>query len=948
MTVYNLLTQRLPKLILLILLSSPVQLTAQQDEPNYVLGHLLTPTGQGYIARLSPEISDQTFPLTNSDSEWYATNGFFTEDEYILPIVKYDENNKQYILYTVYDSETWEIKRSVKRDYSDYLLPESAVYVAERKLIYMVCRNTASNEYKWLSISSDDFLLSDIIVYPGNINCFALCISPQGLIYGFSQDGYLCQITATSGIAERLFKVSDAGDERQASYFNSIQNTIYRTIPTNDGTILCRYDLYTETESFIQSYSGIESIPAIAYDKYTNELRVPESITDLQVSFDTDVNKGRVSFYAPDKDLNGNGLSGLFHTIISLDHTPIDTIEVYPNTGYEKYYFFPDGEHTLTLQAYNQYGKGRISACSLFAGYDMPQPIQNISQTIDLPYAYLSWNTPEGIHGGTVDQEEIRYKIVRYPDKKTVADQKELMATDTLPSVPGTYYYGITAYIPKYTAQETTTESFSYDCTTDIPYTVNKWSPEVMDAFTIDDRNNDNATWEYYLSPSGIGTVRYHYSTTNQADDYLYFPPMKLQAGVLYEANLYIHAGTDEYTERFSTGLIPHDDMDNPSKILLMDQTIRTKETQLYKMTFDTPQDSTFRLYIHCSSEANHHMLYVDSLSIRTIGITSVPDSVRTLILTQEPCNPDKITLQCTAPSRTIAGEAISALNDIRIYRDSTLIKTFSQPIPGETIHYTDSVADIDRYQYKIFATNGIGEGRAVTREIVLGSCKVPYDYNFSNGSGFYTIVDNNRDNTTWHPYKDRFTGCMRYLASETADADDWLITPPIFFSDTTRYEIHVGCCAGLSFYPESMRIMLGQSPEPNALSTIIKDLKEFTFINDTSVITPFGIPSSGHYYIGIQACSHADRYAILLRDIHIKEYDPASSPIVKETETSVWSYKGHIAIKSSGAPYAIIYNIYGQKIGTYPLSKSYCEWKMPAGIYIIRIGNNTHKIVVQ
>ncbi len=936
---------RIVGLLIASLLAS-AQLVAQQQDSVYILGHLLTNAEQGYMARLSPETSNQIIPLTNQSPEWHTSNGFFAKDEYILPIIQRDDNSEKYILYAIYDSETWELKRTVKKAYSDYLLPESAIYVTDKNLIYMICLDPETDEYKWLSMSPDDFILSDAIIYPNITECFALCISPEGTIYGFSQDGYLCQIETTSGNAKKLFKVNDAGGKKQASFFDSTRNAIYRTIPTDNGTTICRYDLIAETETFLQLYPKIESIPAITYDKYANELRVPGLASDLQVSFQTDVNRGVVSFSTPDRNLNGDTLAEMLHTIISLDNSPIDTIETFPDTKYEKQYVFPDGEHTLTIQAYNLYGKGGISSCPFFAGYDMPLPVQKINLSTDFPYTDLSWDKPGSLHGGTINPEELRYKIIRYPDGVTIADQKGQTMTDSLPSVPSTYYYGITAYIPQYAAQEATSESFFYNCIANIPYTANKWSQEGLDAFTIDDLNNDGATWEYYRLPSGQSTVRYHYSTTNQADDCLYFPPMYLQAGFLYETKVFVHAGADEYAERFSIGLALSEDRGTPVERILTDQSIQTQETRMYRMEFSVPQDSIYRLYIHCSSEANHYMLYIDSLSIKSAGIASVPDSVSSFVLMHAPDTPNNIALQCMAPVRNI-NETAATLNNIKIYRDGTLIQTFNRPTPGETLYCTDSVTEINRYQYKAIASNDNGEGRTATREIVLGSYETPYSHHFNNDLGFYTIIDNNHDNNTWHLYKDRFTGCMRYLASETVNADDWLVTPPIFLSDTVQYDISVGCCAGLSFYPESMRIMLGRTPEPNALSIVVKDLKDFTFINDTSITAQFSIPVAGYYYLGLQAYSPADRYAILLRDLLIQKHNSASVPTVKEQKAKVWGYKDHIAACSHSANTAIVYDLCGQKIGTYPLSASYCEWAMPSGIYIVRIGNSAHKVIV-
>ncbi len=480
-----------------------------------------------------------------------------------------------------------------------------------------------------------------------------------------------------------------------------------------------------------------------------------------------------------------------------------------------------------------------------------------------------------------------------------------------------------------------------------LPYRLNSWSEELFAGLIVKDANNDDATWELYTLPDSTMTVRYHYHVTHPADDYLYFPAMRLQKDSCYTATLYLHAGAEEYAEEFSAYITQADAPYRKTCCLGTKIAVTGSQSSEYTFTFCPPDDSLYRLALHCSSAANRYMLYIDSLAIDAIGSAFVPDSVTNLRLQSVAENRNKVQIVCTTPSQYLNGEPLTEIEALHIFRNDSLIRTFDHPLPGTLLCDTDSVSVIDRYRYTVVAKGSDGLGIPVSRNMIVGACEVPFHQDFIDGIGFCNIVDNNHDNTTWHHYTERFTGCMRYMSSPTADADDWIITPPVYLSDTTRYEVRYSCCVGLSYYPETMRVLLSRSAEALSFSTVIDELQEFTFINDTVVVAPFSVAVAGHYYIGFQAKSTADSYAILLRNIGVDIYDDTAVHAVKLQRHSIGGAQGKMTAQCSEATDIAIYDLSGRLIGSRHLSAGYSEIPLSAGVYIVKAGKEVGKIIV-
>lgn len=81
------------------------------------------------------------------------------------------------------------------------------------------------------------------------------------------------------------------------------------------------------------------------------------------------------------------------------------------------------------------------------------------------------------------------------------------------------------------------------------------------------------------------------------------------------------------------------------------------------------------------------------------------------------------VSLYWMNPTQTFDGKELTALTDIKVYRDRELIKTFENPEIGEEMSYTDDLGDVKGgyHFYSVVASNSVGDGAEEKVRIFVG-----------------------------------------------------------------------------------------------------------------------------------------------------------------------------------------------------------------------------------
>lgn len=163
-------------------------------------------------------------------------------------------------------------------------------------------------------------------------------------------------------------------------------------------------------------------------------------------------------------------------------------------------------------------------------------------------------------------------------------------------------------------------------------------------------------------------------------------------------------------------------------------------------------------------------------------------------------------------------------------------------------------------YKYSVTACNHNRESEAaVSNPIVYGNgLETPWSCTFDDKSSLdlFTIVDANNDGNTW-VWTRHHNQAAHYSYSETNDADDWLITPPLALKADHDYTISFEEEVLSNKYPEKMELCYGEGLNTDSYTVV---MPVTTFLNDKYKTNTFNIrpQSDGDYRLAFHIVSDA------------------------------------------------------------------------------------------
>ena len=178
-------------------------------------------------------------------------------------------------------------------------------------------------------------------------------------------------------------------------------------------------------------------------------------------------------------------------------------------------------------------------------------------------------------------------------------------------------------------------------------------------------------------------------------------------------------------------------------------------------------------------------------------------------------------------------------------------------------------------------------------------------DFNAASDLDQFTILDANGDDISWTHYFSGSNGAARCRYNSSASMDDWLITPALELEGGKKYVVQYRTGANGLSYTESIEVLLGTAPSPDAMTEVISEPVDLNFLWVTAemtykVITP---AVTGTYYIGFHGISQPDQYWLYVDDIAIGDVAmvdiPGKITDFHYTPTPGSPYKGTVAFKA-------------------------------------------------
>lgn len=247
------------------------------------------------------------------------------------------------------------------------------------------------------------------------------------------------------------------------------------------------------------------------------------------------------------------------------------------------------------------------------------------------------------------------------------------------------------------------------------------------------------------------------------------------------------------------------------------------------------------------------------------------------------------------------------------------------------------------QYYYTITPTYAGETGESArTNGVSLGTIVPPYEQPFSSAdalSGFTIIPGSGFFNNEW-VYR---SGAVK------GPKDSWLITPAMKLQGGYTYDISFEMKSEYGYVEESMSIYLGTAPAADAMTTQVLEsasVKSTTFKPFSTTITP---ATDGVYHIGFVCDSKSWNSAgVYMKNLSISAGKMSGVESVStDAAGSVFTREGTICIQAAGKTTAYVYDLAGKQIAATAVD-GYAEVRVSAGVYIVRVGQHTAKLIVR
>ncbi len=568
-----------------------------------------------------------------------------------------------------------------------------------------------------------------------------------GQLWSIDAEGYLRKVDKSNGsCSEPLFKCSEyalniSGSSNpyiQSAEFDYETGKLYWAATTgySDNAVyvfgeLFEIDVKQQTSTKLYRFPGDAEFSGLYL---LNSLPdAPGRVRDLHFEFTSaGAHNGVIKFHVPETTYDGKVLTGTVDLSIRVDGKEIESKKGFDPGDLitsKTLSFTDDIIHTISVVPKNTAGgEGPETSAEVYGGKDAPAKVNNLVLSTNADgESVLTWEaSTTGQHGGYVDPATVNYKIVRYPDKTTVASNyKDTRFTEKINKDINLFYYQVISYSDAKEGGYAVSNKLALGNPCSIPYTHTFTDPNCLNVWTIIDANGDDdgtfegAGWKWDYE---YGTLFYYVSGKNAADDWAITPPLNTQADKVYKLSFMTSTGMGRRPIKLQVtrGDAPTVEA---QKTTIWDKTYLCPpdNPDTYSTIFITKSDKPQYIGFHNHSDAASDHMYIFYIKLEEIGDIEAPDSISNLRLKAAEKGAYQATLNFKAPSKAVSGKNLAEKSTIHIYRDNRPLATLKNTEVGADMEWKDENAAQGWNHYRIIASNSHGMGFDVEDSVFVG-----------------------------------------------------------------------------------------------------------------------------------------------------------------------------------------------------------------------------------
>ncbi len=479
-----------------------------------------------------------------------------------------------------------------------------------------------------------------------------------------------------------------------------------------------------------------------------------------------------------------------------------------------------------------------------------------------------------------------------------------------------------------------------------------------FDACTIEDQGSDGYTWKLYTYQSLSNReypycFRYNNSYTESGDDWLILPAYEaVESGAVKVSFLY---GTEAARESVEMAVATSADIETLQENIVWGAEEYSTGGKFEKIDVECGVEANEQIYIafHCKSPASRGYAYLQGITM----VATSPLVPKRAQIEELDFDGGNGTVKVILPEATITNEPFAG----SVFAEVTLDgEPFGEPLEGSAgQEFTLTFEGLERGEHTLSATSYVmvdeerldGSTTTVDFRIKRGSqdvftppCTITLDQDIVDD---VVIVNSNADADTWS--YDTSEDAFRYKYNSQNAADDWLILPAVQISAINfPFKVTVDSRVYSASYTERFEVFMGTEQTPEAMTIRVMEPTELSSTEYGDFESEVTLPETGNYYIGIHAISDKDRFYLYMRSVSIVSTDPnVGVEAAKAVNGTVSGLRGAIRLSGFAGEQVSIYTMGGQTIQTLKADGN-AMVAVPAGMYLVKAGEKTFKVVVK
>lgn len=621
-----------------------------------------------------------------------------------------------YLYFCVLNVETWEMEEQIAlpSDMYSSIALDMTYDPVSRQLYSQAYVDETGNDYT-LSIMDIETGLATTVASLPRMSFIACDITGQ--MYGVRySDGMFCKIDKTNGQLTTIGATGITPKYMGTGTFDSQTGKLYWTTTSYtaaEESGLYEIDLATGKASLISLFPNEEMFTCMYIPRPENEYRLGD-IQNFTADFAQNPT-GTISVTAPATDAQGNAITGNVTVVVYDNGQLLFSLPAAPGATVTQEITLSNGVHNLEAMAtHATVGKSKSKELNVFIGTDGPAAVQNLTLTRgENNLAVLTWDAPAtGAHGGEIKPNLLYYNIYRLPENELVGEDVDgtTWSETITKDLYREYSYNVVGYYKGVKGDSIESNKVAFGTPFEVPYSIGFDDFNSLLDCIIYNNNNDSGYWGWYQSTK---CAAYRYDTFNDADDWLLIPAVKLVAGqtyklkykassyggFLYPESMEIKIGKGQEIEDFTATIVenkqyPHDKMQEYEAVIE-----NIEETGAYFIAF------------HATTKRGEYFLFVDDVQVLNGPSAIAPGLVENLVIAPAPSAELATEISFNAPTKDFAGNELTEITGITVYRENEIIKTFDAVTPGTAVSFKDSGAKQGLNNYKIVVANSNGEG---------------------------------------------------------------------------------------------------------------------------------------------------------------------------------------------------------------------------------------------